>query len=449
MLTSTYRLHTCTCGKLVTDVKAHQNLHRDPVKITTPWGPRLARRTGSMKFHCKYPGCEYRSKHSGNFQVSVCHRQDELGVDHTPQRHSSRCSHAQKDIYTEKCGYPTPEPTNTHTPDPSDDDIPMTDEDPGEHTADDELDVEMAEFQGEQDDAPADSDAHMDDDRLWEYPDSEPEHDDKDDADYIDTDEGEGSLSGLPEVGWSKDTVQTDEMARLGICVNTAVRVIVCLGCRVVVKPSDLDTHIARDHPVITSNPTFYQELVDAYNLQPEPLGTRPGSIVTAIYGLDILDGYSTCDNCGYACKGEKRVKEHLKTAEGCKSQSKRYVQTFQPTSKRMYFGVTLKPMADEDEDAVDPIAYLRGKYAPAPFCDRPIESPSRTSDTHQFLAAEHWDRYVEGKTGAEIHHAVREQEPELRQEVRNCVERFNEEVVKKLNASGTVSMSAMGDYLG
>ena len=270
--------------------------------------------------------------------------------------------------------------------------------------------------------------------------------DDEDEDDQPHPSVGEGSTA-----QWSEETIQTDGMSRLGICVNTTAKVVVCLKCALVVKPSELPHHISKIHFPMTATSTFSQELINAYALHPDPIDSRPGSIITAIYGLELVDGYISCDTCGYACKAEWRIKRHVRTSDGCKAYRQRPVQTYRPTSKRMYFGVDLKREHTDEltGTSLDPLDYLKKKFAPIPFSNIPIKSPKTSRDANHFLSIEKWDRYVQGRTGAELVHTVREREPDLRREVRICMERFADKVVEKLGAVDHEPRAAMGDYTG
>lgn len=250
---------------------------------------------------------------------------------------------------------------------------------------------------------------------------------------------------------WSEATVQTPEMAELGICVDTTARVVVCLACSSVVKPSELAEHLKRLHPPISASTSLCERLAASHELHEDPLGSRPGAIITAIYGLDLVPDCFTCDTCGYASKSkkEKSMREHIRKSQGCKAFRQRYAQTFQPTSGRMYFGVDLNAAVDVDEDPLDAFHYLQTKFAPPPFRDIPITSPESSCDSNHFLTLEPWLTLIEGKTGAELNDFVREREPELREEVRICVERFAQTAGKGLGGVDDVVRVAMGDYLG
>ena len=247
---------------------------------------------------------------------------------------------------------------------------------------------------------------------------------------------------------WSEDTIQTEAMSQFGICVNVVARVVVCIACASVIRPLELAPHFSKSHPPMSIAPTFYQELIETYGLHEDPLRSRPGMIITAIYGLDLVDGYLSCDNCGYACKTEKRIKTHTGKSRGCSSYRRRYVQAFRSSSNQMYFGVKLQHTSELTEDPLDPVAYLKARFAPLPFNQTPISCPA-PRDANHFLNLEHWHKHVEGRTGAEIHQVVREREPELRKEVRIVMERYAKDAIKKLEKLDDEAKGAIGDYLG
>jgi hypothetical protein len=271
--------------------------------------------------------------------------------------------------------------------------------------------------------------------------------DDNYDNDCNSDDGSHSSDLGKPKARWSEDTVQTGPMSQLGICVNTVARVVVCIACASVIKPLDLPVHFRKAHPPMSITTAFCQELADIYNLLEEPLRSRPGKIITAIYGLHLIDGLFSCDTCGYACRTENRIKIHTRESQGCNCYRPRLVQAFRPNNQ-MYFGVRLQPASDVVKDPLDPVAFLKAKYSPPPFGQVPIKSPD-PCDAHHFLNLEQWHRHVEGKTGVEIHQVVREWEPELRREVRIVVERYAKDAIGKLEKLDHEAKGAIGDYLG
>jgi len=287
-----------------------------------------------------------------------------------------------------------------------------------------------------------------DEDYCEDNGDSDYRGDGEDEDDAGDEPQSSGDLTAIPRAEWSEETEQTDEMVKLGLTVNTAVRVVVCIGCRSVIKPSDLYNHVVKMHSMSTSA-HFCQGLEAKYDLHPDPHNMRPGSIVKAIFSLDLFEGYISCDTCGYACGTKKAMNRHMKQSDECKTFRRRYAQSFRPSSKRMYFGVELESAEDPVATALDPLAYLKEKFTPTPFGNVPITSPKNPRDTDHFLNIEKWLIYVEGKTGAEIRDVTREREPELRTEVRTCVERFAHEAVKKLIGTDNEARAAIGDYIG
>jgi len=104
---------------------------------------------------------------------------------------------------------------------------------------------------------------------------------------------------------------------RLGLCVNMAMKVTICLECHSVIKPSDLYHHIIKTHLMPTTIP-FCQGLQTKYNLHPDPHTVQLGSVIKAIFGLDLFEGYLTCDTCGYACGTKKAMQQHLKKSGNC-----------------------------------------------------------------------------------------------------------------------------------
>ena len=288
-----------------------------------------------------------------------------------------------------------------------------------------------------------------------DHDDGDHDDEDHDDDGHSKTDDTNNDGSPLPDgdalkVGWSEDTVQTEAMAQLGLCVNTAARVVVCIACASAIRPCELTGHLAKTHPPMSTTASYSEELAATYNLRPE-VDSRPGSIITAVYGLDLVAGYITCDTCGYAAMSGKAMAKHIRESEGCMTFQPRPVQTFRPSSGRMYFGVNVEPAPADDLEgpSLDPLTHLTEKYAPVAFRHLPIKSAKTPRDANHFLNIEKWDLYVEGKTGAEITDIVREREPGLRAEVRVCVERFADQVVEKLAKVDHEPRAAMGDYVG
>ena len=334
--------------------------------------------------------------------------------------------------------YPTPTPEPQPTPSLlPDEDVTMVEDD------------DAYDYDPTLEDEPMDE-QHFDADETLVNDD-----DDDDDDDGSNYGDGNGDDNGplAPDIRnskaeWSEDTVQTEAMSRLGICINTAARVVVCIACASVIRPLELPTHFSKTHPPMSISATFCQELTDTYNLCEDPLGSRPGMIITAIYGLDLMTGYLSCDTCGYACRTENRIKTHIGKSQECRTYRCRYAQAYRSSSNRMYFGVVLQHASDQIEDPLDPFAYLKAKFAPLPFNQVPISCPA-PRDANHFLNLEHWHKHVEGRTGAEIHQGVREREPKLRSEVRVVMERYAKDAIKKLEKLDDEAKGAIGDYLG
>jgi len=306
---------------------------------------------------------------------------------------------------------------------------------------------------------PDEDDRHLhpdeDDHRLDDDDDDDLHHGD-DDGDYDGEDDGgsfvpdEDDPAEIPKAEWSEDMVQTTAMQSLGICVNTVARVIVCLACSSVIKPSDLVRHLRRAHKPLSTTPEFCDELVNTYDLHEDPLSSRPGSIITAIYGLPLVSGYFSCNTCGSAYQAEKTARDHVAKSRECNGYERRFVQTYQPTSGRMYFGVNLNPVVDDvSEDPLDPLHYFKTTFTEPLFADIPITPPDSACDTNHFLTLEPWLDLVQGKTGRELNDFVRVREPELRKVVRVCVDRYVQTAVKDLKGVDNEARATIGDYLG
>lgn len=248
------------------------------------------------------------------------------------------------------------------------------------------------------------------------------------------------------EAPLTEDTVQTEEMQKAGIIVNTAMRIVICLGCRSVIQPASIYSHISRSHSLPMTR-RLCEKLTSTYKLHKNPL--RPGKIVNAIYGLDIFPDYMSCDNCGAAFQKDGSMTRHRRESSDCHSatHARRYAQSYASNSGRMFFGVTLPPDPRPDTHA-DPIALLKKSYSPTPFHAIPIKVIG-FRDANHFLSIEKWLEYVEGMTGEQIWHIVRENEPDLREFVKGVVDSYAKEAVKSLGSADNSVKVAIGDYNG
>ena len=166
---------------------------------------------------------------------------------------------------------------------------------------------------------PHTEDGEDDDDNVDGDGDGDYNDDDEDDEDYELDPPGEGNQTDVPKAEWSDEMEQTDEMVRYGLCVHVNVRVVICIECCSVIKPSDLHHHIVKTHSM-KATVSFCEDLQEKYHLQLDPYNVRPGSVINAIFGLDLTKGYITCDSCGYACGMEKAMRQHIKASDMCKT---------------------------------------------------------------------------------------------------------------------------------
>jgi hypothetical protein len=332
-----------------------------------------------------------------------------------------KCRYAVSGVGVENASaYPMPTP-EIQSPYFSDEDITMEEADemynddptlsnmPMEEDFFDNVDETLVEIPGAPD---TDDDAQGQDNPLNIDTHEDNDNDNDEFTDHSTDEERSGPLhKDATAARWSEDTIQTEAMSRLGICINTAARVLICIACASAIRPLELPGHLITSHPPMSTSTAFSQELANMYDLHVD-LKSRPGFIITAIYGLDLVDGYLACDTCGHTCKSRDLMRRHMKAIFGCKTFREHLVQTFRPKSKQLYFGVNLDPKPREESAnsaSLNPLVYLKKKYAPIPFSDILIKSLKTPRDAHHFLALKKWDVYVEGRTGAEITQAVRE----------------------------------------
>ena len=244
----------------------------------------------------------------------------------------------------------------------------------------------------------------------------------------------------------TEETIQTEAMKKVGIVVNTATHVVICLGCRVAIRPTSLSSHIARVHSLPVDH-SFCESLVEKYKLHKEP--GRPGKVVQAIYGLDVFPDYLSCDNCGAAFLTRVSITRHHKEAPDCQyaGHMKRFAQSYNPGSGRMFFGVTV-PEPSPIDLGPDPVSLIKNSFSPTSFQALPIQAIG-FRDSNHFLAVENWADHVDGLTGEEIQHIVREREPELRERVRGIVLGYANDAVQALGNEQHAVKVAIGDYNG
>ena len=74
-----------------------------------------------------------------------------------------------------------------------------------------------------------------------------------------------------PFLQWTPETVQTPEMERVEIVINTTTKVIVCLDCKSVAKPTAIHHHINHTHHLVTATKKYCSSLILEYDLITEP----------------------------------------------------------------------------------------------------------------------------------------------------------------------------------
>lgn len=207
-----------------------------------------------------------------------------------------------------------------------------------------------------------------------------------------------------PDAPLTEDTIQTEQMKAAGMIINTAMKIVICLGCHLVIRPSSIHSHFSQLHSLPVTR-KFCQGLSGTYNLHKEPL--RPGKIVDAIYGLEVFAGYLSCDNCGAAFKqSASAVRHHREEADcGSATHTERFAQSYSAKSRRGFFGVNI-PSDSHSDAGANPVALVKKSYSPTPFHALPIRAIG-FRDSNHFLAIEKWQEYLEGMTGQQIWYTV------------------------------------------
>lgn len=410
------------CKFYFLDINAHQrSAHRDGIVVETPFGKRIAVRLESRKFLCPNGGCGHEDASTVEFSVSSgAGKSRGCGLlTGTSQNHAKTCK-ATNNNPLPQVPLPTPPDDDIH---PTDEDVVMIDNTPVE---DDTAEATTAEDDGAAESAvPEDRGDH----------DTEPTH-------QPEPEDGTFFLQ------WTPETVQTAEMKRVGLVVNTAARVVICLGCQSAIKPPTLYRHINHTHYPLTATRKFCSDLVEKHNLIQDP--QRPFGVITAIFGLPLSSKHLSCDNCGAAFQTKPSILRHIREVPGCSSAGyqTRPTQSLFPQSNRQFFGVDIL----SDSPACDPnnqVALIKKFYSPTPFHALPITAAHSFRDANHFLRVEHWEEHVEGMTGEVIHKVVREREPQLRETVLTVVEMYARNMVKELTGTDHAIKVAIGDYNG
>jgi hypothetical protein len=195
----------------------------------------------------------------------------------------------------------------------------------------------------------------------------------------------------------TEDTIETDQMEKAGIIVNSALRVVICLGCRAVVKPAVIYEHVGRDHSLPVQSrllPRSHRPITFTKNPRDQ------ARLLTRSYGLDIVPDYWSCDNCGAAFQTDASMSRHHQGKLDCipATHTQRLAHSYFPSSNRLFFGVTL-PVPPPSHFGPNPVSLIKNAYSPTPFEALPIQAIGFRDAAH-FLTIEKWTDHVAGMTG-------------------------------------------------
>ena len=244
-------------------------------------------------------------------------------------------------------------------------------------------------------------------------------------------------------------------MQQLGIVINVDHHVAICLTCSSAIVPNALHAHLRtathnhgrefrQGQRLAFATKDFFERLVKRYKLQ-DPHLQQPTSIVTAIYGLPVLQGFFYCSKCGYAAQTPTTLRAHRRQVCEGSQMLQGSCQTWFPKSGRQYFAV--KTHRHSSPDPLDPVTLIVKQFSMDPYKNIPIQTITHPRDMNIFLTYENWLDEVEGMTGEQIFDIAWNALPKLRQKVRAAVDQYTLELIKKLTSAGPAEQLAMGDY--
>ena len=200
-------------------------------------------------------------------------------------------------------------------------------------------------------------------------------------------------------------------LEQLGLVINTEYKRIICLTCRRQVFSHRLYQHLRdhykRDIPIPRDIASQIQQRFDINTLE-TPTHPQGPEAISAIFGLEIHDGYHFCGTCGRGYGQMSSLKTHLSEVQTCRPTDGNppvtyhgYAQTFMTGPHRRFFRVNLHP--PPPAAALSDYDLLLAHRPHLRLQDMPISLPANFEDLTNFLAREHWILHVEGFTPAEL----------------------------------------------
>lgn len=260
-----------------------------------------------------------------------------------------------------------------------------------------------------------------------------------------------GQRKGPVEVSipWDDDIVQDGDMSHYGFIVHRSLHILICIGCKTVVDPKEIHSHMHDCHPHIRITKDYCESLKKRFSLTPKAdlVRMRP-PLRRAIPCLELKEGLVRCTGCN-------RAMEHERSFLGAHSCDQFTIvggvgQAFFPHQHHGgFFGVTV-PTRQREEQPVDLVQAIKAAFPDPRPANVPITLPLNPRDAHHFLATQDWISALDNLTGAQIRFAVREVNKPLRLLVSGAINRYIARVAEVLRVSTTHSARvAMGSYTG
>lgn len=265
-------------------------------------------------------------------------------------------------------------------------------------------------------------------------------------------------IQSTPWVEFGPETLQDNNMHLLGIGINLDHGLIICLGCRSVVVPKNLYSHIRlpghhgkedfyMGQRLAFADQEFCDNLISCHNLD-EPRFSQPDTIIPAIPGLRICMEMMYCTGCGCAARHKGSInRRHLdkpcQQFEILTGPS----QTFFPSTRRNYFAIRLPPNLNRPNLSTEAISLFHKQFTSDPYATYSVQATKHPREMKLFLKTENWLVEVDGMTGSEITQLARNSKPDFRPRVKKTVLCYLAETVAILEGvEGSIHI-AIGDY--
>ncbi|KAF9440176.1 hypothetical protein P691DRAFT_783118 [Macrolepiota fuliginosa MF-IS2] len=193
------------------------------------------------------------------------------------------------------------------------------------------------------------------------------------------------------------DTVQPPLLREYGLAINTAHRVLICLGCKGIIKPNSVRPHYVNYHKDVHMKKDFQQRFDQ--EIQPHYPGLtynpcRPLEPVEPVYGLaPAIADYIKCTTCQHHYQDKDSFTSHACLGR-IASTTRSYVQRFAKNNNSPWFAVRV---ITQTESAVNPWTLYSQHTA---VDDQPSNIPAQEANyrvLHQFLYKEKWIERVQG----------------------------------------------------